>query len=92
MRIAHGKAACNVYIYRMVTITAMEFKARCLQLLDQVSQTGKSVQITKDGKVVAELFAPPCERQFSGPGFARNNITLIGDIIEPVDVQWEAMQ
>lgn len=41
-----------------MTITATEFKARCLELMDRVYQTGESIVITKRGKPVSRL-APP---------------------------------
>lgn len=70
-------------------IKASEFKARCLELMDQVARTGRSVTITKRGKPVARL-AP-----LSAPGGAllgahRGQIEVLEDIIEPVDVPWEA--
>jgi prevent-host-death family protein len=39
----------------MRTMKASEFKAKCLQVLDEVRATGEPVQITKRGAVVAEL-------------------------------------
>lgn len=41
----------------MITITATEFKAKCLQLLDQVQQTGEDLVITKRGRPVARVVA-----------------------------------
>jgi prevent-host-death family protein len=38
-----------------MTITATEFKAKCLAILDQVQATGETVVITKRGRVVARL-------------------------------------
>lgn len=38
-----------------MTITATEFKAKCLAILDQVQASGETVTITKRGKVVAQL-------------------------------------
>jgi prevent-host-death family protein len=37
------------------TIKAGEFKAKCLALLDEVAETGETIEITKRGKVVARL-------------------------------------
>ncbi len=37
------------------TISASEFKARCLKLLDQVHDQGGELLITKRGKAVAKL-------------------------------------
>jgi prevent-host-death family protein len=39
-------------------ITATQFKARCLRLLDEVAETGKPLEITKRGEVVARLEPP----------------------------------
>lgn len=36
-------------------ITATDFKARCLALIDQVRERGDSIVITKRGRVVATL-------------------------------------
>jgi prevent-host-death family protein len=36
-------------------ITATEFKAKCLSLIDQVHDSGKPILITKRGRVVASL-------------------------------------
>ena len=38
-----------------MTITATEFKAKCLALLDQVQATGETIVITKRGRIVARL-------------------------------------
>ena len=40
------------------TISASEFKAKCLKLMDEVAQTGEPIYITKNGKIVAKLAAP----------------------------------
>ena len=37
------------------TITASEFEARCLKLIDEVAESGDGVVITKNGKPVAKL-------------------------------------
>jgi len=41
----------------MKKITATDFKARCLKIIDQVHDTGKPITITKRGRVVAVLQA-----------------------------------
>jgi prevent-host-death family protein len=42
----------------MKSIKASEFKARCLEILDEVARTGDTVAISKRGRVVAELVPP----------------------------------
>lgn len=39
-------------------ITATQFKARCLRLLDQVAQTGETLVVTKHGRPVARIEPP----------------------------------
>ena len=38
-----------------MTLSATEFKARCLNILDRVKTHGETVTITKRGRVVARL-------------------------------------
>ena len=38
-------------------VSATEFKAKCLSLIDRVESGGKTVTITKRGRVVAQLTA-----------------------------------
>jgi prevent-host-death family protein len=40
-----------------MTVTVTEFKAKCLNLIDQVHKYGQPITITKHGKVVAKLVA-----------------------------------
>ena len=47
-----------------MTITASEFKAKCLMLMDHVRKTGENISITKRGVEVARL-APPIPRRKS---------------------------
>jgi len=76
-----------------MTISATEFKAKCLELLDRVNETGEPITITKRGHVVAELRAPYGEKV--GParsGFAKGLVTITGDIMAPLDVEWNALK
>ena len=74
-------------------ITATDFKAKCLQLMDRVNLTGERIQVTKRGQVVAELGPPrPEGNEFAKAGFAKDSMHIIGDIMEPIDVEWEAMK
>ena len=83
----------HLWYHLFVLMSATEFKSRCLEILDRVDQTGEVVTITKRGKVVAELRSPyDARKQFSGPGCAKDDFEILGDIMEPIDVEWEAMQ
>ena len=39
-------------------ITASQFKARCLRLLDEVAETGETLVVTKHGHPVARVVPP----------------------------------
>ena len=71
------------------TMKASEFKAKCLKLMDEVAQTGDEIIITKNGQPVAKR-APYRERPKSWFGRDRDKLRILGDIISPIDVEWEA--
>ena len=71
------------------TIKASEFKARCLKLMDEVADSGEEIVITKNGKPVAKL-APYREKSESWFGRDREKIRILGDVISPVEMKWEA--
>ncbi len=73
----------------MKSIKASEFKAKCLKLMDQVAETGETLVITKNGHPVAEL-RPAKRRLESLFGAHRGLIEITGDIIAPLDEDWEA--
>ena len=73
----------------MKTIKASEFKAKCLRLIDEVAKTGKSLVITKHGKPIAQL-GPAVVRPKTLAGAHAGQIHIHGDIIAPIDVEWEA--
>lgn len=76
----------------MREISASEFKAKCLAILDEIVQTEQAVTITKRGKPVAPL-VPPVPRQDGYPQDALfGTVEIRGDIVDSVleaDV-WEA--
>ena len=80
------------------TIKASEFKARCLQLMDEVAESGEEIVITKRGRPVSRLTPyreepgePPREKPKAPFGIYKDLIIIHGDIGEPIDVEWEAM-
>ena len=71
------------------TIKASEFKAKCLKLMDEVAETGEEIVITKHGRPVSKL-VPHREKPESWFGRDRDVIRIHGDIVAPIDVEWEA--
>lgn len=72
-------------------ISAGEFKAKCLKLMDDVKVKGEEIVITKHGKPVAKL-VPFIEKPSPIFGFLKNSVTIAGDIVSPLDEKWEADQ
>jgi len=75
----------------MKTMAAGEFKAHCLQVMDQVRATREPVQITKRGRPVAKLVPAdkPADDVF---GCLKGVIEIVGDIESPVNdpEDWES--
>lgn len=72
------------------TVPAGEFKAKCLKMLDEVAEKRLTLVITKHGKPVAQITPVPEEGDFVGS--MRGTGEILGDIISPIDVEWEAMK
>ena len=70
-------------------MSAAEFKAKCLRVMDDVAASGKSVIVTKRGKPVAQL-APISKKPATLWGFLKGRVKSRGDIISPVGVTWDA--
>ena len=61
-------------------VGAAEFKARCLQIMDQVKETGAEVTITKHGHPVARLV--PVAAQVTRPpllGSCKESLIILDD-------------
>ncbi len=72
------------------TIAAGEFKAKCLKLLDMVAENREPLVITKHGKPVARVVPMPAEENIVGS--MKGSVLWMGDIISPIDVEWDAMK
>ncbi|MCF8177718.1 MAG: type II toxin-antitoxin system prevent-host-death family antitoxin [Sulfuritalea sp.] len=70
------------------TIGAGDFKAKCLQLLDDVAAHRESLVITKRGKPVARLVPMPPDTQLFGA--LAGSVVDETDLIAPIDTEWDA--
>jgi prevent-host-death family protein len=68
-------------------ITATQFKARCLALLDEVADSGAELVVTKRGRAVARVV--PVEDGASLRGTVTYNVSD-DELIAPIDAEWEA--
>lgn len=75
----------------MQTISAGEFKAKCLKLMDLVAQTHEEYTITKRGKPIARIV--PIQSNQDAFGFLKGDIDIKGNIVtESLEEKWEADQ
>jgi antitoxin (DNA-binding transcriptional repressor) of toxin-antitoxin stability system len=70
---------------------ASAFKAKCLAVIDEAARTGARLTIWKDGNPVAEL-APRRRRRRSPFGISKGELFITGDIISPIDVEWDVLK
>jgi prevent-host-death family protein len=68
------------------SVPAGEFKAKCLALLDDVATRGRSIVVTKRGRPVARIV--PLTDQAAGA--LRGTLLHEEDLLEPIDVSWDA--
>jgi prevent-host-death family protein len=73
------------------TIKASEFKAKCLALIDQVAETGDGIVITKNGKPLVKLVPHQVPKR-SPLGVWKGKVIIKGDIISPIEVEWDALK
>jgi prevent-host-death family protein len=73
------------------TIAAGEFKAKCLQIMNEVNEKHISIVITKFGKPIAKL-VPIDDTAIDFFGCLANTVNIKKDIISPLDETWEASE
>ncbi len=74
-------------------IAAAQAKAHLLSIMEEVSQNGIPVIITRRGKPLVQIAPldpmPPAPDIF---GCMKGTVTITGDIVGPEPDEWEAMQ
>jgi prevent-host-death family protein len=73
------------------TMKASECKAKFLGVLDEVAEKHERVIVTKNGKPIAQII-PFIEKPKSIIGALKGSVTILGDLDEPLDVEWEALK
>lgn len=72
-------------------ITAAEFEAKCMKIMDEIAQTREPVVITKSGKPIAKL-VPPDEPPKSLFGYMQGTFEIVEDIVDTPEIEWNAMK
>ncbi|MDE2261839.1 MAG: type II toxin-antitoxin system Phd/YefM family antitoxin [Gammaproteobacteria bacterium] len=73
-----------------MNISAAQFKAECLKLMDEVEKTRQPIVITKHGRPVAQLAPVPADTT-SLFGYMKGTMRVKGDVMAPLDVEWSAV-
>lgn len=76
---------------QIISIQAGHFKAKCLQLMDEVYENHISIIVTKHGKAVAKL-VPINDVPIDVFGCLKGTVRFKKDIIKPIDVKWKVNQ
>ena len=84
-----GRTRVSLLMLKSREIGATDFKARCLELMDEVERLGIEIVITKHRKPVARL-VPVRQDVPALSGSLKGMIKILGDIVSPIDVEWEA--
>ena len=71
-------------------IPATQFKARCLSILDTVQRKRTTVVISKHGKPVAKLVPLDADPVPSLYGSMKGTVRYVGDIMSPIEDEWNA--
>ena len=77
-------------------MSTTEFKAKCLEVVEEVERTRQTIVVTRRGKAVAQLapVSAPKRRHTvkSLHAALQGLVTIQGDIISPIDATWNADQ
>ena len=71
-------------------VSATELKARCSEVIERVASELRPVTVTKRGKPIARIVPIETPEAKSLVGYARGRLTVTGDLLQPIDVDWEA--
>ena len=63
------------------TVTATEFKTRCLALIDEIAETRETIIVTRHGKPVAQLIPPVRKPWKDLAGSWADKGEIVGDIV-----------
>ena len=76
----------------MNSMPISRFKATCLAALERVRRTGRPLRITRFGRPVADVIPPArAEVRKRELGCMATDSKIIGDIVSPMGVSWEAV-
>jgi prevent-host-death family protein len=84
-----ARAGVSLLMLKTREIGAADFKARCLELMDEVERLGVEIVITKHRRPVARL-VPARSASGGFVGSMKGMAEVLGDIVSPTGEEWEA--
>ena len=78
----------------MDSVSISEFKATCLAKLDYVKRTGRPLNITRRGELIAQVIPPPPpDKPASWLGCFAATVKIHGDLTGPVlaEEEWKVL-
>lgn len=76
---------------KMTTIAVSELRANLMKVLKEI-KSGDSIHITSRGKVIAKLVPPEHDSEdFKKRLKKLRKTAVLGDLLSPVDEEWEAI-
>jgi prevent-host-death family protein len=75
-------------IENVATVSASEFKATCLELMDEIARTRADLIVTKHGRPVVRV-SPVASTASSPIGFLAGSIVSHDDIVSADESLWE---
>jgi hypothetical protein len=74
-------------------VTATEFKAKCLAMLDEMELRSETITITKWGKPVAVLGPPARDAWKSPKNMLAESVEIVGDLMNADTTKlWDAVR
>jgi prevent-host-death family protein len=81
------------------TVAAAEFQAHSLELLEEVAAKQEELVVVENGKPLVKVVPIAPQEQEHPPRRPprtleelRGSVETLGDIVEPLDVEWDAMK
>lgn len=74
------------------TVSATEFKAKCLAYLDEIEQHGGPITITRRGRPVAVLGRVRQRRWKSPANSLAGKVQIVGDIVGDMADLWDVVR
>lgn len=75
---------------KLPELSATEFKATCLKVMDDVRRTRKPVIVSKRGKPIVKIVPVEEQRRAQLFGYMKGTMKIVGDIVSPDPEAWDS--